>query len=204
MIRKKYFLKRFIKDEKAAAAAETALTILIFLMLVLGIIQMALMFNAKLMLNYAAYNAARAGIVHNGDLSEMRKAVAVSLAPLFTNKGGTSSLVIGYVKALAATSIGLGGLRLINVEIVSPGANRFRSDYSGHFFPIYDTKFTNANDLRENLLVVRVTWWYKLEIPFVSQFFSFFSPFGISHPLFRRAKIVSMCRMRMQSDAAIR
>ena len=59
----------YVENQEGAAASETAITIMTFLMIVLGIIQLAMVLNAKLLVNYAAYSAARAGIVHNGDFN---------------------------------------------------------------------------------------------------------------------------------------
>lgn len=75
------FVRKFGRCERGQTLAETAITIMTFLIVVLGIIQLSLIVNAKFMTNYAAYCAARAGILYNGDQGKMEHAAAVALAP---------------------------------------------------------------------------------------------------------------------------
>lgn len=58
--------------------------------LVLGILQLTMLQQARIMTEYAAYNAARAGIVWNGNNERMHDAAIVSLLPTM---GRTDSLV---------------------------------------------------------------------------------------------------------------
>lgn len=195
-------LKKLNSSEPGQALAETAITIMLFLIIILGIIQLSMIMNAKLLVNYAAYCATRAGIVHNGNMEKMHQAAAVALAPLFTRSSSPTKLTIGYSKALLATKYGqfrmgwlVGGIK---VEIVSPHPGRFESGYNKRFFPTLHSTFNGnrTEDLKvlnENLLVVKVTYWYPLEIPLINKILSPFS----KQP---RAKIASVCQMRMQSD----
>lgn len=176
-------------DEHGATAAETAITIMVFLTIVLGIIQLTLAIHAKLLVNYAAYCAARAGIVHNGDEERMKQAAAVALTPLFSGSDDLISLAEGYT--VAANSPGL------QVEILSPDpAVRFGTGYQKRFFPEvrkYD-KATSASDVQhldENLLKVKVTYRYFLRIPYIKDILS---------PVLNYVDISSTHQMRMQSD----
>ena len=178
------------RDETGAALTETAITIMVFLMIILGIIQVTLVINAKLMVNYAAYHAARAGIVHNGRQEEMDKAAAAALAPLFSGAPNYASLALGYGQARGAVAIGL-----VQVEILSPSAARFSSNYDKRFFPELNRYGEPPSDralLDDNLLIVKVTYYYPLKIPLINQ---------ILRPFIHRVKITSTYRMRMQSDA---
>lgn len=181
---------RLRRNETGAALAETAITIMTFLIVILGIIQVTLVINAKFMVNYAAYHAARAGIVHNGDKAHMKVAAAAALAPLFTGAPSLTSLAVGYGRARAEMA-----LSLIDVEIVSPAAGRFSKNYRKRFFPElqrYGDTPVDGAFLNDNLLTVRVTYYYPLKIPLINQ---------ILRPFIKRAKITSTYRMRMQSDA---
>jgi hypothetical protein len=178
------------RNETGAALAETAITIMTFLVVILGIIQMTLVINAKLMVNYAAYHAARAGIVYNGDQDRMNEAAAAALAPLFTGAPSLTSLALGYGRARAEMAISL-----LQVEILSPSSARFRNDYRKRFFPEiqrYGEAPSDGAFLDDNLLTVKVTYYYPLRIPLINQ---------ILRPFFQRVKITSTYRMRMQSDA---
>jgi len=195
----KLSLKKIRCSEKGAAAAEAAITIMTFLIVILGIIQITLAINAKLLLNYAAYCAARAGIVHNGDQATMERAVAVAMAPLFARANGKAGLAAGYAEALLYLNSGMKFLPgFMQVERLAPNDNRFKSSYDKRFFPEY-AKYGDApkgNDLaklNDNLLTVKVTYNFPLSIPVIKQILS---PLPFLHHL----KISSTHRMRMQSD----
>ena len=64
---------------------EFVIVIPVLLTLVLAIIQFALVYKAKITLNYATYQTVRAGALNNGSLSEMKQAFAGNMAPLFTS-----------------------------------------------------------------------------------------------------------------------
>lgn len=188
-------LRSLRRHETGAALAETALTIMTFLIIILGIVQISLAINAKLLVNYAAYCAARAGIVHNGEQAQMENAAALTLSPLFTGSADFAGVAQGYGRAhleLLKGNLPFTGLR---VEILSPGPERFREDYKKRFFPElqrYGEPPQDQNFLDDNLLVVRVTYYYPLRIPVINTLLS---------PFFKNVKLTSVHRMRMQSDA---
>jgi hypothetical protein len=68
---------------------EAAIIMPMMIFLVLGILQLTLVQHAKLMTEYAAYQAARAGIVWNGNPIRMQDAAVVALLPTV---GRTDSL----------------------------------------------------------------------------------------------------------------
>jgi hypothetical protein len=75
--------------ERGQAAVETAIVLPLMIFIVLGILQLSMMQHARIMTEYAAFNAARAGIVWNGNNERMRDAALVSLLPTI---GRTDSL----------------------------------------------------------------------------------------------------------------
>jgi hypothetical protein len=112
--------------------------------LILGTIQIAMLQHARLMTEYAAYNAVRSGIVWNGNQCMMRRAAVVSLLPTL---GATDTILgtsepFGYARpglletwvrnevlvsgiagagsVLDALGIGDPGFRLIDVHILNP------------------------------------------------------------------------------------
>lgn len=114
------------------------------LFLVLGVIQLAMLQHARLMTEYAAYNAVRAGTVWNGDQCMMRQAALISLLPTleatdtltgpdgppFEGRRGLIQTWAKWQLVLTGTDMlatildwsGLGdpGVRLIDVEILNP------------------------------------------------------------------------------------
>lgn len=67
--------------QSGQAAVESALVLPLMVFLGLGLLQLTLMQQAKLMTEYAAYCAARSGIVWNGNTERMRDAALVALLP---------------------------------------------------------------------------------------------------------------------------
>lgn len=197
-------LKKIGKCEQGAAVVETAFSILAFLILILGLIQATLVIHAKYLVNYAAYSAARAGIVHNGDLEKMKQAASLALTPLYAGSVNLADLALGYGEARLRAEVPplLGGIK---VEILSPPEERFSEEYNQRFFPElrrYDEHPVRAEDiqqLRENLLTVKVSAGFQLKIPLINTIMSpfFFDPVS-GYPVI---PVRSTCQMRMQSDA---
>ena len=88
------------------AAVESALILPLMVFLGLGLIQLTMMQQAKLMTEYAAYCAARTGIVWNGNNERMHDAAIVALLPTMgrtddvVNLGKTWLLAQAYDEAL--------------------------------------------------------------------------------------------------------
>src|SRR4051812_25888352 len=69
------------RGESGQAIVEAALVLPAMLFLILCAIQLAQMQQARLLAEYAAFNAARAGIVHSGDPQVMHDAALISVVP---------------------------------------------------------------------------------------------------------------------------
>src|SRR6478609_3734281 len=67
--------------ESGQAAVESALVMPLMVFLCLGLIQLTMIEHARIMTDYAAFNAARAGIVWNGNNERMHDAAIFSLLP---------------------------------------------------------------------------------------------------------------------------
>jgi hypothetical protein len=85
--------------ESGQAAVETALTLPLFLFVMLGILQMAIAYQARICTEYAAYKAARAGSVYRADCTKMEKAALMALIPSVSRTGGSTDLRGNYIKA---------------------------------------------------------------------------------------------------------
>ncbi|MBX5482921.1 MAG: pilus assembly protein [Myxococcaceae bacterium] len=83
-------------------AVESAIVLPMFVFLILGILQLGLMHQARLMTKYAAYRAARAGSLNNADRSKMKDAAIAALLPLLargdavTKSAGATDFAIKY------------------------------------------------------------------------------------------------------------
>ena len=69
------------RRESGQAAVETAIVMPVMLFVILGILQLTMIQHARIMTEYAAYNAARTGIVWNGNNERMHDAAIISLLP---------------------------------------------------------------------------------------------------------------------------
>lgn len=68
----------------AQAMVEFVIILPVMLTLILAIIQFGLVYKAKITLNYATFQAARAGTLNNASLEDMQLAFAGNMAPLYT------------------------------------------------------------------------------------------------------------------------
>lgn len=66
------------------AMVEFAVVVFVLLLLILGTLQFALIWHAKIQLNYAAFETARAGALNNARMWAMELAFARAMAPLYT------------------------------------------------------------------------------------------------------------------------
>jgi hypothetical protein len=74
-------------NECGQAIAEFTIIAITFFFVLLGVIQLAMVLNAFSLVRYAAYNAARAAIVHGGDQQAMEEAARLSLLAVFPRHG---------------------------------------------------------------------------------------------------------------------
>lgn len=143
-----------------------AITVLFTL---LGVIQLALVLNASTMVHYAAYNAARAAIVHGADKNKMLEAARLSLLANFPSQGRADNLKGYYQNYLSAKdtdnnpNLTVSGEPITRVEILNK--NNLGCDQVVTFDDPVDTK--NA------ILTVRVVHLYELGIPLVNRMLYF-------------------------------
>ncbi|MBN2008853.1 pilus assembly protein [candidate division KSB1 bacterium] len=168
-------IKRLHRDEHGQAVVETAISILTFLMVVLGIMQMSLIFSAKFLTNYAAYCGARAAIISNNDMSQVRDAVAVALSPNY--QGGA---ITGYLRSR---------IDFLNVQVQVNGGN---IDNNAHFF--------DRSQMDKAVVTVEVTYWYTMFIPYVNRIIRVAAGSGGRYLLGHQIRLRSSYTMRMQSD----
>jgi len=74
-------IRRFIIDNDAQVLIETVFVVPLMLFMILGILQLAMLHQARIQTEYAAYQAARAGIVWNANHGKMMNAAFVALIP---------------------------------------------------------------------------------------------------------------------------
>ncbi len=180
------------------AAVETAIVLPLMTFLVLGMLQLTLVQHARLMTEYAAFNAARAGIVWNGNQCMMRRAAVVSLLPTLqatdTLTGATllgksrpglfetwaqAQVLVEATGAISGILRNLGitdpAVTLIDVEVLNPKTSQFFKDGRELEFDAAAGWYDKGDDFSKNgemrdaaVLTVRVLYLYPMKIPFAN------------------------------------
>ncbi|WP_404363361.1 TadE family protein [Corallococcus coralloides] len=173
--------------ESGQVVVESALVIPVMVFLILGILQLGTLHHARLMTEYAAYRAARAGIVNHGDCETMRKAAYVAVLPTLgpPSSGGEGRVdtLIRVAQVHDAYTAGPQAdqnqrytqvdLERVRVEVLNPRRSQLPglfSSYGSHMQGReldYDD-VRNAQVIEANLLTVRVTYFYEMRIPFAN------------------------------------
>lgn len=104
--------------ESGQAAVESAIIIPLQVFLLLGLLQLILMQHAKIFTEYAAYQAARAGIVWNGNNERMHDAAITALVPTMGNTSDVKNWALTLGKAqvydTALSALAFKGLKPFN------------------------------------------------------------------------------------------
>jgi TadE-like protein len=90
---------------RGQALVETLIVIPIVLFVILGALQLMLVQHARVMTSYAAYAAARAGIVNDANWNVMRNAALVASLPLYGRTDGLGEFLRTWGKVKAAAEI---------------------------------------------------------------------------------------------------
>ncbi len=170
---------------------ETAIVMPLFVFIVLGILQLSLMHQARLLTKYAAYKAARAGSLNRADQRSMDAAAVAVMMPMLTRSnpiaagsGGTQPQY-GLYKVSTANEYATafkevyqsrnnkhsGGKPLVEVTICHPLSNDL--DAQKDFDDPRVNPLGGNSDWRpfeKTKLSVQVTTYYHLIIPFANAF----------------------------------
>lgn len=153
------------KGEGGQAIAEFTIIAITLLFVILGVIQLALVLNAYSMVRYAAYNAARAAIVHSGNEDKMLEAARLSLLATFPSHGRADTprgLAQNYVASVATDSLPFltdTFEPITRVELVpQPGL-------SGGTVVTFD----DPKNAKNAVITVKVVHLYELVIPLVNR-----------------------------------
>lgn len=163
------------------AIAEFLIVLPVLILLLFGVIQFALIYQARATLNHAALLAARAGALHHGDQKEMRSALAAGLAPLFA----TGPSVAAYGEALLrARTETLQVSNMTKIDVLNPTRAAF-ADFArarldgggGRELPNDTLNYRSTTpggasriSIQDaNLLHLRVTYCFRLIVPIMDR-----------------------------------
>ena len=188
-------MKRCNLRQAGATLVEFVVITPLLLFMLLGVIQYGLLYHTKSQLNYATFEAARAGTVSNADPAKIRAAFTRAITGYYGGGTTTAQLAKSFAKAAADTTAAN-----VRIEILSPTKESF-DDYaspalasklgtSSRVIPNTNIAFikcpidvpgcsnnpkTNASGqtlLDANLLKIRITYGIpeRKQIPWVGRF----------------------------------
>lgn len=148
----------------------------VLLLLILGTIQIALIYQAKFTLNYAAFMGARQGALKNANMTAIKDGVAMGMTPLFMRWNGTGTPgLVSLTKARIIAAIEVFNPKTAKVEIISP-TQKALDDLKGSGSEIpndnlfYRSGTGDGMSIQDaNLLKIRVTYCVKLVVPFANR-----------------------------------
>lgn len=169
------------RRQSGQSATEFIIVLPVLLLLCLGMIQFALVYQAKSTVNYATLMAARAGAVENGQTAAMLNGFGRGIAPLFAH---STSLATQQMAVLTATvearNPGITKLTVINPTSAALSDFGRTNYYAGKTVTeipndtlMYRNTQTGARSglsiQDANLLKISVTYCYDLYVPFVNR-----------------------------------
>lgn len=146
----------------------------IILLLLFGAFQFALIYHAKILLNYAAFEAARFGAVSNARMSEMENAFARSMAAIHTHNPTSDDVMCAREIVYQEIENGF-----VNIEVINPPQDAFDDD---NLDPGGDDTIPNDNLMYRNavsntgltiqdanLLKIRASYCYPMYVPYINR-----------------------------------
>ncbi len=169
-------LRQRRKQQSGQSMVEYLIILPSLLLLTLGAIQFALLYQIKSQVNYATFAAARQGALKNGNSTSIKDAFGAGLTPLFTNKPDFT----GMLRGRAVGAIEAFNPMVTFIERVSP-PDSVKDDF-GETDPTDSSKKIVPNDNLQyrstgagsnsslniqdaNILKIRVTYCAKLIVP---------------------------------------
>jgi hypothetical protein len=166
---------RAMGGEGGQAMVEAAFVLPLTVALILCTIQITQLQQARVLVEYAAFNAARAGIVQNanagdGTAGPMHDAAALSLLPGLGRTDGLGALARTWaafrVREAALRAL---GLPLVQVQVLNPRRGdfpRFGQHLAGQEIDFDDVR---PQAVDANLLSIQVRYLVELRVPFANK-----------------------------------
>jgi len=149
---------------------EAALVLPAMIFLILCAIQLTQIQQARLLAEYAAFNAARAGIVHSGDPEPMEKAALLSVVP----SAGRTDDFTALAKTLVALEAKNAVLKKFGVPIVRVFVHGPRKADFAKYGAHLNGREIDFDDVRPGateatLLEIQVRYLYEMRVPFANK-----------------------------------
>jgi len=172
------FTSQPMHHQRGQSMTEYLIILPSLLLLVLGVIQFALIYQAKASLNYATFMGARQGALNNAKMASIIGGVVGGMTPFFM-RTSSAPFLDDMAKARMIAAIEIANPNTAKVEIISPTKAAFAAfselSTTGDI-PNDNLMFREKSVLKDgmsiqdaNLLKIRVTYCVKLMVPFVDR-----------------------------------
>lgn len=150
---------------------EAAIVLPAMIFLILVTIQLTMVQHARIMTEYAAFCAARAGIVFNADPNAMQQAAEIALSPTVGRTDTLAWMTRTNLEVQTIERVARAPFRLpmVRIEVLSPRAGDFATwgTHLGQKELDFDDLRTGAS--RATLLSINLRYYYQMRIPFANQ-----------------------------------
>lgn len=157
------------------AMVEYIIILPILLLLIMGILQFAFIYQTKITLNYAAFETARAGSLNNAKITAMQDAFASAMAPLYSNNNSANDFIQARQRVRSQITDGYVGITVINPSDASFTEYKVKNADGNWEIPNDNLMYRDATPLGgqalqdANLLKVHIAYCYELYVPFVNR-----------------------------------
>jgi len=145
------------------------------LLIVFGIIQFSLIFQANSILRHAAFVGARQGALSNGKMESIKDGVASGMTPLFMRVNSSVPGITDLARARMISTIEIFNPHTAYIEILSPTPEVFEEHNNGVAIPNDNLMYRSTTEKGgvsvqdANLLKIRVSYCFKLVVPLVNK-----------------------------------
>ena len=197
--------------ESGQAAVETAIVMPLFVFTLLGMLQLGLLHQSRLLTKYAAYKAVRSGSINRGEVKVMENAAIAVMLPLLAksaprwsgsgrqepqymvyNVGSASKYSQAYSDVVQSRGNSAHGKKMVEVTICAPTTQASMKDFDDPRINPDDWKGFEATKL-----AIQVTTYMPLYIPFANAFI-WWAARGEEGP----ARALAMKNLRMKTKEA--
>ena len=158
------------RSDDGQALVEAAFVLPAFVFLLLVALQLTQLQQARILADHAAFAAARAGIVMNGDPAKMRDAAVLAVLSGVGPTDGAVALARTLIRFKAEeAALGAFGLEQMRVHVHNPVAQDFPvwgQHLHGEEIDFDDVR-PGATDA--TLLSLQIRWLYELKVPFANK-----------------------------------
>lgn len=153
---------------------ETAIIMPFFVFLMLGLLQLSLLHQARVLAKYASYKAVRVGSIHNAKISSMKRAALAVLLPMTGRRSAesfynatTDNYNASWNSANGKNESGNVNDKLVDVTICEPYGS-VGGDFDDPKGAMGVSPGSGWKDFNNGRLMIQVTFYHQMVIPFAN------------------------------------